>query len=113
MPDADPGVDRPIYHHHADAKENLHVAGEPRRIDQGGNVMFYESARISAFLPEMLLKGGERAEPALKFNKRSPQSGGKMQEDDPGPPEDKKPPAYHKDDKGKVNNDQEVSNDLG
>jgi len=71
--------------------------------------MRYESGVISSSLPEIVFKGGERAKPALKFNKRPPHGGREMEEDDPTPPEDKESSHHHKDDKSKVENNKEIS----
>ena len=94
-----------------DTERDLDPAGEPGRVDDGCDVVSDKITLIADSapeLPERRLQRCQRTEHAEKLAQRPPDDGRQMQPHEPGPAQHEKAAQHHKDDKGEVDDQDQI-----
>lgn len=97
---------------HKKTEEDLDPSGQSRRIKKRQDVVLDETGlipRSSSRLPEPLLQGRERADPAGEFNQGSPTRRGQVEPHHPPPFQDQESAEQDKQNEGEMEKNEEIS----
>ena len=93
------------------AEDQLHVVIKAGRIQDGHKIVFDEATLVSGLPrspPELLFPRGERTQPALEFQQRTPYNRGQVQEYKPAPFQYQQATGHHKTHKAEMEYQQQV-----
>ena len=94
------------------AEDDLEPSGQPGRIQEGQDIVLNETGLIppaSSRLPEPLLQGCERTDPAGEFNEGSPTRRRQVEPYHPRPFQDQEPSEQDKKNEGEVEKNEKIS----